>query len=224
MTDHDPTPEREPKGSSERLIFWILFFVITSLLFAELFVDYHPVKLAGLFVILFKMLLLAVHEAGHALVAGLLGWRVGYVEIGMGRPVAGFRIGRTTVVIRMFPIEGFVLPLPSNLRHVRWKNALIYFAGPGSELLLLGILALVLGPDTLLTRSESIAIIAAQSLALAILIDVVLNLTPLAVLSPHGSIPNDGLGIIRSFLLPESYYAELIDKSFDSPDQNGREP
>ena len=79
--------------------------------------------------------MLVVHEAGHGIVAAILGWHVPLIVIGMGRPILVFRLGSTVVEVRVLPLEGFVVPLPKNLRAVRWKSALIYFAGPGAELL-----------------------------------------------------------------------------------------
>jgi len=152
----------------------------------------------------------ALHEAGHAVVAGLLGWYVGHVVIGWGRPVARFRWGKTRIEIRALPVEGFVRTVPTNLSCPRLKSALIYFAGPGVELLLLGILLAAVGPSTLLTLSPSYPLLAAQSLALAILVSTFINLVPHSVVSASGPIANDGLGILSSFFVPEEHFADMI--------------
>jgi hypothetical protein len=133
----------------------------------------------------------------------------------MGRLVSTFRIGTAVVEIRLVPIEGFVKCVPRDLRRPHLKSACIYFAGPGVELLLaLGILLLV-GPERLLTKSDDYVLIGWQSLALASVVQGVLNLIPQSVRTPDGEIPNDGLGILLSFLRPEGYYADMIGNTYD---------
>jgi hypothetical protein len=206
----DPAPEIDSLTAEE---FWtsvIFLLVLVGLFVAEICVNYHPAKLTALFVVLAWVPLLVLHEAGHALVAVLLGWRVHAVVIGMGRPLARFQVGRTPVEIRMFPVEGFVLPAPTNLRTPHLKSALIYFAGPGAELLLAALLACAIGLDTFLSRTENIWLLAAQSVAVAALISAFFNLVPQYAIRQGGRIPNDGLGIILSFLRPREDYARQL--------------
>jgi len=187
---------------------------------AEVVVNYAPGKLSALFFVFFWFPLLMLHEAGHAVMAGLLGWHVGRVVIGMGRTVTWFRIGTALVEIRLIPIEGFVLPVPRNLHAPQLKSALIYLAGPGAELLLLGAICAVMGSGKLLSQAESIAMLAVQSLCVAILASAFFNLVPHLATTQHGMVPNDGLGIIRSFLLPTAHYAAMIGKTFaDEPEE-----
>lgn len=193
----------------------ILGSVIVGILFlglftAELCTNYQPAKLSILLVLIFWVPLLALHESGHALMAAAVGSHVGQVVIGMGGVVSTFRIGTAIVEIRLLPIEGFVRNVPTNLHLPQLKSALIYFAGPAANLLVAGIVLLMVGPDRLLTPSEDYGTIVWQSLALAAAIQGVLNLLPQYIQTSDGFIPNDGLGIIRSFLLPNSYYASMI--------------
>jgi hypothetical protein len=203
-------PQRGPSGSFEWWFSALALAVILGLFAAAVFVEFRPEKLMALFIPLFWILLLPLHEAGHAVVAGLLGWYVGHVVIGWGRPVARFRWGKTRIEIRALPVEGFVRTVPTNLSCPRLKSALIYFAGPGVELLLLGILLAAVGPSTLLTLSPSYPLLAAQSLALAILVSTFINLVPHSVVSASGPIANDGLGILSSFFVPEEHFADMI--------------
>ncbi len=204
-------------GSSGSLSPWaygLFLALILGLLAAEVFTNYQPVKLSGLLIAAFWVPLLAIHEAGHAVVSWLLGWRVVLVVIGMGNPISRFRIGRTPIEIRLAPVEGFVVPLPRSLSAVRLKNALIYFAGPGVELLVLAVVVLLVGTERLLTRSQDIPLIACQSLCLAVLVSVTINLIPHWSVQPDGRmVANDGLGIIRSFLLPDSYYRDMVEQA-----------
>ena len=219
-----PTHERPPLTPGERAFYGFFLAIVVGLFAAEIVHDYKPVKLAALLFVLFWGPLLALHETGHAVVAALVGWRVGRVVIGVGRLVAKFKVGEALVEIRLLPLEGFVQPVPRNLRRPRLKSALIYFAGPGSELLLLLIVALGVGPATMLTETEHFGILAAQSLCVAVLFSAFCNLVPHAVVMPGGTVANDGLGIIRSFTVPESHFAELVGMKFDAGEEEWQEP
>ena len=211
-----PAPEREPLTPFERWTYGGFLLLLLGLFAAEVFSNYQPVKLAALLFVLFHAPLLVLHEAGHALTARLLNWHVGRVVLGLGRCVGRFRLGGALVEVRLFPVEGFVQPVPGDLRAPRLKSALIYLAGPGSELLVLAVVALLAGPATLLTRSDHVGIIALQSLSLAIVVSAVVNLVPHQAVTASGPVANDGLGIIRSFLLPESYFAEQVGLRYDA--------
>src|SRR5947209_3064264 len=86
-----PTHTRGPLTPSERWIYIIALALFLGLLTAEVLINYQPVKLTILFFLLSWAPLLVLHEAGHAVVAALLGWRVERVVIGMGRVVGRFR-------------------------------------------------------------------------------------------------------------------------------------
>src|SRR5262249_54237943 len=150
---------RGPMTPFERWFSALFALRLLAAFVAVILKDFEPVRLVPVFVIVWWLVLLPIHEAGHALVAHLLGWYVGQVVIGMGGTLARFTIGPTMVELRAFPIEGFCASVPKNLRWPRLKSALIYLAGPGVELLLLGIVALLVGPRTLLSRSEHIGIL-----------------------------------------------------------------
>jgi hypothetical protein len=216
---YDPSRNRGPLTSQELGISVIFLALALGLFGAEILHNYQPVKLSALLVVLFWIPLLALHEAGHALMAALLNWSVGQVVIGMGRTVRSFRVGKAVVEIRLFPVQGFVRCVPRTLRFPQLESALIYFAGPGVELLLaLGVLLLV-GPTRLLTRSDDYLLIVWQSLALASVVQGVLNLIPYAVHTPDGDIPNDGLGILLSFLRPNSDYAEMAGSTWNEQEE-----
>jgi membrane-associated protease RseP (regulator of RpoE activity) len=218
-----PGPGLPRRGPQTPFEWWFsagALVLILGLFLAAVFVDFRPEKLMALFIPLFWIVLLPIHEAGHAVVAGLCGWYVGQVVIGWGKPWARFRWGRAQVEIRTLPFEGFVRTVPTNLNLPRLKSAFIYFAGPGAELLILGILVAAIGPSTLLTLTPSVPLLVAQSLALAIVASAFINLLPHSVMTEGGPIANDGLGILNSFLVPESYFAEMIGSRYnDREDQ-----
>jgi hypothetical protein len=212
---HFSGPDRGAMTPGERWFAGLVVVIIIGLFAAELATNYQPAKLSVLFFVLFWVPLLVLHEAGHAVVAALVGWHVGRVVIGIGRTVGQFHVGETLVEIRLVPTEGFVQLVPRNLLQPHLKSALIYFAGPGAELLVLGLICLLVGPSTLLTQSESIGLLAIQSLCVAILAGAFFNLIPHQIYTPAGPIANDGLGIIQSFRRHESEYAEQIGRRYD---------
>jgi hypothetical protein len=179
--------------------------ILTGLFSAELLSHYTPVKASMLFVLLFWGPLLVLHEAAHALTARWLGWGVQEVVIGFGKELYRFRIGQTLVRIRMVPVEGYILPNPKSLERARLKSALIYLAGPGSELLLTVLLWIALG-ERLTSPTDDYALIAAQSLALAALMGAGFNLLPYA----SGSGVSDGLGAIVSLLAGDDVFKHRL--------------
>jgi len=200
----DPSP-RLPMNRNERRAVATIALILVSLFTAELLSHYTPVKASMLFVLLFWGPLLVLHEAAHALVARWLGWGVQEVVIGFGKELYRFRIGSTLVRIRMVPIEGYILPNPKSLERARLKSALIYLAGPGSELLLTLLLWVMLG-DKLTARTDDYSLIAVQSLALASLMGAGFNLLPYA----SGSGVSDGLGAIVSLLAGDDVFKHRL--------------
>jgi len=210
------------EGPSTRGEWWIAggaLVLLLGLFIAEICIDYTPVKLSALLVVVFWIPLLALHEGGHAVAARLLGWHVGQVVIGMGKAIGKFRVGTAIVELRVIPIEGFVRCVPTRLRRPQTESALIYFAGPGVELLLALLVLLLIGSDRLFTASEDYSTITWQSLAVAGTSQAVLNLLPFAIRTKTGTLLSDGLGICASFLRPEAYYAQMIGMTFDVQEQ-----
>lgn len=212
---YDPNPERTPETPDERVSSAIFLLLFVGLILAGLLQDFEPVKVSAVLVVVFWVPLIALHEAGHALMAAALGWHVGQVVVGMGPPLKRLRVGGVPVEIRTFPVTGFVTCVPTNLNLPHCKKALISFAGPGIELLLSGLLLLLVGPDRLLTRTNDYALIAVQSLALAATAQALINLIPFMVKVGDEWQVSDGLGIIRSFLTPASDYASMIGTRFN---------
>lgn len=216
----EPTPTRKRLSAADRRACILFVLLLSGLFVADLVHNYEPVKLTALFIFLFWMPLMVVHEAGHAVMAAVLNWRVLGVVLGAGPILGRWTVGGVPVQVRLIPFEGFVLPVPRDLRQPRLRSALIYFAGPATELLVVALLTVLVGFDRILSRSEDIGVLAAQSLAIAGLVSVFINLVPHGVPHPSGnpSLPwaaNDGLGILRSFWLPDSHFVELIGQSPD---------
>ncbi len=199
-----------PLTPFERNTYVFLLTVILGLFAAEIIHDYQPAKLVVFFFLAAWPPLLVLHEAGHAIVAGLLGWRVRGVVIGFGRVVGTFSVRGVPVQFRMIPLGGFALPAPRDLKSPRLKMALIYLAGPGAELLLLAVLIAILGPALFLTRSADLRILAVQALAVAVLYGVITNLIPVTVQCGNGRAASDGMGFLQSFSMPDEAFLAMM--------------
>lgn len=99
--------------------------------------------------------------------------------------------------IRSIPLEGFVQIAPKTVHLARFKHALIYFSGPGIELLMAFLIMLYLGgADELFNVTNDYFRIALQSFAYAALAGAVINLIPFGIITKEGTTPNDGMGIL----------------------------
>lgn len=203
-------PERPPSTPNEKGILFILSFFFVLFLFFDWFQQYSPAKLAVPFFFLSWAILLVAHELGHAAMAALLGWRVEKICLGMGKIFFLGRIAGLSVELRAIPISGYIQPRPTNLNFPRLKQFLIYGAGPGIELVLVAILAVLIGRESLLTSSSDPAIIAAQSFCVAAILGAGFNLIPLPHASDNGIAWSDGLGMLLCWRIPDEVFAERM--------------
>jgi Peptidase family M50 len=185
---------KRPMTRSEQRIAIAVGAAFTALILAAILQEFSVRKLSIVFMLVFWVLMLVLHELGHAVVARLLGWRVREIVIGFGRELWQWQIGETRLRVKLAPVEGYVLPAPVNAERVRLKSALFYAAGPGAELLLLGIVLLVFGWDAVFGPSVTMLEIALKSLAVVIIIGAGFNLLPFRT---DGAV-SDGLGILSS--------------------------
>ena len=219
----DPRSE-EPASGNDRWILLGFTAALVAFFAAELVSGFEPAKLSILFMLIAWLPLLVLHEAAHAVAAHTLGWRVEGVVIGFGRTLASRSVLGVPVEFRSLPVEGFVTCRPKALDGVRWKSAFIYFAGPGVEFLFALMILALAGPALLLTRTDTIAVIALQSIALAAALGGVLNLIPHSTFSTGSrddELPNDGLGIVMSLSRPlAEWEAELRRRRFFRPEDD----
>ncbi len=189
--------DKEPSSKAEKVFMLIMSLAFVAMMSMEIITNYEPKKLAALLFVIFWIPLLFIHEFGHAIMARLLGWRIQRVVIGMGKVITNTQLLGAPMEIRSIPLEGFVQIAPKTIKLARFKHALIYFAGPGIELLVFFTAVYLLGGfDSFFTISNDYSRIALQSFAFAALVGAVINLIPMGIITQDGSTPNDGLGII----------------------------
>lgn len=205
MRDEFSEPAKTTPRPGDRLIAGGVALFIFGFFALEILSNFEVKKLGALFMILIWPLLLALHEAGHALAAHALGFRVCRIVIGLGRPIARFRVGGVPVEFRLFPAGGYVVPAPKELSGARLKSSLIYAAGPGIELALLLLIVVVVGPR-LLEPSSELGTLFVQATSVAIVLGALFNLVPLPVQDGV----TDGLGMISSFFRSDSFLRRQI--------------
>lgn len=206
--DMRPKPEDpKPASGGDRVFLFIFCVIVFGLFAAEIFREVTPARMAVLFFFVFYGLLTVLHEAGHAIMARLVGWKVLFVQLGFGPVLGRPEIGGVKVELRAFPILGLVQVRPTSVMGARWRNALIYAAGPGIELALAAIVATAIGWDVIFTASEVWSVVIAQSLCLAAVVGAGFNLLPF---SPRPGQVTDGLGILRSPFMPRTAFEAMM--------------
>ncbi len=183
---------------SEILILYGIVGLMLLFISLEIFTNYEPRKMAALMFLLWWMPLVLLHEFGHAVMAKGFGWGIERTVVGFGRVVYEGKLFGAPLEVRMVPIEGFVQIQSLGQEGARIKNALIYFAGPGIELMLFLAIGVMLGWGDLFLIEDNYGKLALQSLAFAALAGAVINLIPMGVVTKDGESPNDGLGILQS--------------------------
>ncbi|MCB9529730.1 MAG: M50 family metallopeptidase [Myxococcales bacterium] len=209
MFDLDDRAEKEgpPMSGGDKLILIGFCVVVFGLFTAEVLRDFGPARLSIVWFLAAWVVLTAIHEAGHALVARLVGWKVDRLQLGFGTVLARGAVGGVPVELRAFPIVGLVGVVPDRLAGARWKNALIYAAGPGVELAAAALVAALVGWETIFTLGGGHGRVAAQSFCLAALIGAGLNLIPF---SPRPGQVTDGLGILLSPVMPRVHFEAMM--------------
>ncbi len=206
--------DARPASRGEFITLYGLVGVFLLLIALEMLSNYEPRKLSALLFVLWWMPLVFLHEFGHALMARLLGWRISRTVIGFGRIVWQGKLFGAPLEFRLVPIEGFVQTAPLSTSGARFKHALVYFAGPGIELLLFFVIMFAMGGAGDFFRIEDdYGRLALQALAFAALVGAVINLIPMGVVTKDGETPNDGMGIIRSLFSKDESYQQWVDEA-----------
>lgn len=211
-------PDRAPQTPNEWGILVIFSFFFALFLTLELARDFTPVKLSLPFFLLSWVLLLILHEFGHAFTARLLGWRILLVSIGHGMVRKRMNVLNTPVEFRTLPLSGFVLPRPADLVAPRLKQFLIYAAGPGIELAAVVLLVAFIGPEAMLRRSPDVGMIAAQSFCAAAVFGAIVNLIPFPHQTAQGAAWSDGLGMILCWRIPDEEFRRRMES--DTPESD----
>lgn len=206
--------DSKPASKAEKIFLVLITLLFLFMMVMEVATNYQPKKLGALLFVVSWVPLLFIHEFGHALMAKLLGWRIERIVIGVGKMLTLTRFMNAPMEIRSIPLEGFVQIAPKELALARYKHALIYFAGPGIELLIFFLVVVYLGGfEQFFSITNDYVRIALQSFAFAALVGAVINLIPLSIITRDGTTPNDGMGILLCLFATEMDYELWIKES-----------
>lgn len=203
-------PRLEPEerlAKNDRFIVIAIGAFIFGAFALDVLSNFSWMKAGALVMLLAWFVLIVVHELGHAFMAAGLGWRVCRIVIGVGAPVARFRVWGVPVQISRYPVGGHVVPAPTSVAGARWKSSLVFAAGPAAELSVVALLVLLVGRERLLASPDDFATLSAQAIAVAALMGALLNLVPIP--SREGQ-ATDGLGMIMSPLFPDEVFEERL--------------
>ncbi len=187
--------DENPLSRNEIITISVFLGLFVTMLGMDIITNYQPRKLGAFLFVLFWIPLLFIHEMGHAIMAKVLGWNVTKIQIGVGYQILNKRLLGVPVKIRAIPLEGFVQTSPKK-EYSPFENALIYFAGPGIELLIFFTILVGFGSDWMFNITDNYLTIAIQAFGFAALAGAVINLIPMGITTEEGTTPNDGLGIL----------------------------
>lgn len=205
-------PDRSPRTPNEWGLLAVIGFFFALFLLADFAIEFSPAKLAIPAFLLSWLVLLLLHEGGHALMARLVGWEVERISIGTGKVRRQTRILGIPVEFRTLPLSGHVIPRPAGGSLPRLKQFLIYAAGPGIEIVAALVCLAILGRDGLFTRSSDPGIIAIQAFAVAAVMGAGINLIPFSHPVNGGMAWSDGMGMIRCWTMPDEAFQSRRDE------------
>ncbi|MEX2577924.1 MAG: M50 family metallopeptidase [Verrucomicrobiales bacterium] len=206
-------PDRGPKTKNEWGILVIVSFFFGLFLVLEIAREFTVAKLSIPFFLVSWVVLLIVHECGHALAAWMLGWRIRLVSIGTGKVRFALHLRDVPIEFRTIPLSGFVQPQPTDLVAPRTKQFVIYAAGPGIELIAVGLAVWWFGAAELLQRTPDAGMIAVQSYCVAAILGAGMNLIPFSHRTAEGTGWSDGLGMLLCWRIPDEVFQRRIDEA-----------
>lgn len=145
------------------------------------------------------------HEAGHAFMAGLCGFRVFRVELGEGRSVAEVRLGGTVVEVRALPMGGATWSSTDDPRRYRLRRTLVVAAGPVVTAAIAGLAWR--WPTEPGTPGDAVRWLVVVTAAVVL----VTNLVPWRPTRGAGRAPTDGWQLVTTPWLSDAEVAEAVD-------------
>ena len=195
---------------------WMMFALIVHYIFRQWSLDGWQSVSPLAFVlaipylpfVLFLCTGLVVHELGHAVAARLVGMRVFEIVIGtFGETLCRYRIGGVVVEIKRHPLDGYVLASHRSLQFLRLRDTVMTLGGP--------IANAVMGAAALWVQQQAQLSYWSLEGGLLLFIGVTNLLRALFSLYPRemtmgfGTLPSDGLALIRTPFLSFKERQEL---------------
>lgn len=144
------------------------------------------------------LLMMPLHELGHAVAAWVLGVPVYKIQLGWyGRLLYRRRFGRCELEMRLSLLGGIVQPAWRSTWGYRCRSIIIYVAGP-----LASISATVSIYLFLQARFDIWGSWLGFGLIYAVVSELMQNLYPRSIATARGNLANDGLGILLTLIIP----------------------
>ena len=121
------------------------------------------------------LVVIPIHELGHALAGLLVGFRIRGVVIGVGSPLLAFNVAGVAIRINLLPLGGLTLGTPRGAGWLRWRLWVFAAGGPAANVALCYVLHRLYGHASAATVEEHRLASVASSASWAIL---ALNLIP----------------------------------------------
>jgi tetratricopeptide (TPR) repeat protein len=146
-------------------------------------------------------LLITVHEFGHAVVGHLVGLRLFWVTIGVGRRLFEFRLRGVRVSVHVLPLMGMTALAPRDGQQMRGRLFLAILAGPAMHLVL-AVLATIFflsrnPAETVLSFLSLASLAPAKVFVYANVLCLALSLIPRRSESAAGVMRTDGAILLR---------------------------
>jgi len=206
-TSGNDSSMREPTESSEPFAALVTALVAFAMLagFIATIADLGEGPRLGVFAMFgWLVVLLPIHEGGHALAARLVGAEIERFVLGYGPVVFRRWVAGVDVVVHAFPVQGFV-SIADFAHAPRSARIFVYAAGVAAEAVAVGVALLFVGDAMSWTGSISVERAVAMAGVTALTLSVVANLIPrVALRQPNGEggEVNDGRRILEAILEP----------------------
>jgi tetratricopeptide (TPR) repeat protein len=204
---------QEAEHKTNKLFVWSFLIIGIAALPLILWRPTHAIGFILLCISIFQLGALIstiLHELGHAVAGRAAGFRIFAIEIGQGRIVYDFFLGKVRWCFRAIPFGGLTHGVPRTMEYYRSRRCVFIIGGPLVNAILTLIAIILLPLDDQLDSTPFDGVAPFLFLALSNAALLLFNLWPHMVNSVRGRIPNDALGLWRTLRNKETQTNELL--------------
>ncbi len=185
----------------------IIFALVSLFSLAVLFTPYAE-QFSILITIFFfyscNIMMLALHELGHAVVAKLLGLRIFAIIFGTGKTLVKKQINTIHFSLNIFPFSGIVVWGTADPKFYRLRYFLSILAGPAVHIIFLILLVPRFIRGSSIYLGDSFLDMFLFVLAASNLVLLIVNLYPRSFYTAFGLHPSDGLALYKTLKMSSS--------------------
>src|ERR1051326_189967 len=157
-----------------------------------------------------SVLLIFLHEFGHAMIGKMVGLRVFWISIGTGHQIFEGQLLGTSLRINLWPFVGVTVMAARTRRLIRLRVWAAVFAGPATHLAIFGLCYLATGKPTLQWLLSANIWSAPAPFVTFIYANAFLLLLNLFSARGNGLVPTDGRRLIQILFWKEKEIAEYL--------------